>query len=465
MKPATLTMDAWRASLSHPMNTQRVSTRLKILSCILGFSGCLLNAETVKDREGSVREDKAKLEDSNRWIYSDYRAALATGKETGKPVMVTLRCVPCLACAGFDGELLRERSELTPLLDRFVCVRVINANDLDLSMFQFDYDLSFSALFFNGDGTLYGRFGSWTHQEDSGNKATKSMKEALESVLALHRGYPANRESLAGKQAVAFPYPTPVKMPALSGKFSSELDWSGAVVKSCVHCHQIGDAMRLDYRNKRQPLPEEWLFPFPQPETIGLHLAEDSRAKVKSVDPGSIVEKAGLKAGDEFLSLAGQPLISIADLSWVLHRAPATGTLPAVVLRSGKQGTLQIELTKGWRENPDHTKRVGTWPMRMMALGGLKLEGLDDATRSRMRIGQDRLALEAVHVGQYNQHAAAKRAGFRKGDVLVRVDGADRRMTETQLIASLLRSRKKGEKVKVTVLRGGKEIELELPMQ
>jgi hypothetical protein len=186
----------------------------KVLGGLLMLSTGFLPAETVKDREGAVRGDKASLEDSERWIYGDYRGALAKGKETGTPVMVTLRCVPCLACAGFDAEVLRERTELTPLLDQFICVRVINANDLDISMFQFDYDLSFSALF-----------------------------------------------------------------------------------------------------------------------------------------------------------------------------------------------------------------------------------------------------------GQYNQHAAAKRAGFRKGDVLVQVDGADKRMTEHQLIASLLRTRRKGETVEVTVLRGGREVGLQLPMQ
>ena len=438
---------------------------LLLIAAVLGGGWSEANAQAVKDREGAVRNDKADLEDSDRWIYGDYRAALEKGKETGKPVMVTLRCVPCMACAGFDAEVLKERTELTPLLDEFICVRVINANDLDLAKFQFDYDLSFTAMFFNGDGTLYGRFGSWTHQEDSGNKATNSMKEALEAVLALHRNYPANQESLAGKQATPLPYRTPVNMPGLSGKYAPELDWNGVVVKSCIHCHQIGDAMRLDYRNRGRPVPEEWLFPFPQPEAIGLHLAEESRARVESVDSGSIAEKAQLQAGDEIISLAGQPLISIADFSWVLHQAPASGTFPMEVSRRGHQGTLELELTDGWRENPDHTKRVGTWPMRGMALGGLRLEELDDRKRSQLRIGEDQMALEAVHVGQYRQHAAAKRAGFQKGDVLIRVNGTDRQMTEIQLIADLLRSTKKGQKVDVSVIRGRKEINLQLPMQ
>ena len=173
---------------------------LRMLLCLAMASGCCVHAETVKDREGAVRGDKAKMEDSDRWIYGDYRSALAKGRETGKPVMVTLRCVPCLACAGFDAEVLREQTKLTPLLDQFICVRVINANDLNLSRFQFDPDLSFSVMFFNGDGTVYGRYGSWDHQRDPQHRATAGFRKALEGALAIHRGYPGNKEALAGKQ-------------------------------------------------------------------------------------------------------------------------------------------------------------------------------------------------------------------------------------------------------------------------
>jgi hypothetical protein len=33
---------------------------------------------------------------------------------------------------------------------------------------------------FNGDGTVYGRFGSWLHQKDPLNKTTASFRQALE---------------------------------------------------------------------------------------------------------------------------------------------------------------------------------------------------------------------------------------------------------------------------------------------
>ena len=114
-------------------------------------------AETVKDREGSVRNDKAAMEKDNRWIYNDWRLGFLEAKRTGKPLLVVLRCVPCLACAGIDAQVLLQQTDLAPLLDQVVCVRVINANALDLTVVQFDYDWSFTTMFFNGDGTVYGR--------------------------------------------------------------------------------------------------------------------------------------------------------------------------------------------------------------------------------------------------------------------------------------------------------------------
>ena len=45
-------------------------------------------------------------------------------------------------------------------MDQFVCVRLVQANTIDLTRFQFDFDLTFAAFFLNADLTIYGRFGS-----------------------------------------------------------------------------------------------------------------------------------------------------------------------------------------------------------------------------------------------------------------------------------------------------------------
>ncbi|MSU62231.1 MAG: PDZ domain-containing protein [Pedosphaera sp.] len=423
------------------------------------------HAETVADRKGAVLKDRATLENDPRWIYNDYERGFTEAKKSGKPLLVVLRCIPCLACAGIDAKVLLENTELSPVLDKFVCVRLINANALDLSRFQFDFDLSFTTMIFNGDGTLYGRYGSWTHQKDPREEATDGFRRTLESALAIHKSYPANKASLMGKQPRPTPFKTPVDMPTIQGKYTRNLDWEGKIVASCVHCHQINDAMRTVHRDRKERIPSNLVYPFPPPESIGLELALDHVARVKSVAKGSAADKAGLHAGDDIVSLDGQPLVSIADVSWALHQTPDTAALKAVVRRGGKPSTKTIALPDGWRYHSDISRRVGTWRMRAMALGGLLLEELSDEERARRGLKKDQLALFAKHVGEYGQHAAAKKAGFKKEDVIIEIDGSSARQSESELIGRLLKEYQPGTTVKATVLRGNTRVDLTLPMQ
>src|SRR5438105_3102571 len=329
---------------------------MKIPSLLLLLPALLVPcsfADAVKDREGAVREDRAAMEKDARWIYNDFQKGFAEASRTGKPLLVVLRCVPCLACAGIDAQVLLQETDLIPLLDQFVCVRVIDANALDLKLFQFDYDLSFSTLFFNGDGTIYGRYGSWRHQKDPQDKTTAGYRRALEGALAIHRAYPANRPTLAGKQSIPSVFKSPTDIPMLAAKYKPGLDWDGKVVPSCIHCHQIGEALREDFRAKNKTLTPGLIYPWPAPETIGLTLAPDEIAKIESVAAGSPAENAGLKPGDELISLAGQPLISIADVSWVLDQVPDSANITATVKRGTGQKQLSLSLPAGWRQKTD----------------------------------------------------------------------------------------------------------------
>ena len=428
------------------------------------FLAAILNAETVKDRAGAVRDDRAKMEDDERWIYNDWRRGFEKAKQTGKPLLVTLRCVPCLACAGIDASILTE-PDLQPLLDKFVCVRVVNANDLDLSVFQFDYDLSFSTMIFNGDGTVYGRYGSWTHQKDPYAKTTTGFRRALEEALEIHQAYPGNKRALAGKQGKPMTVNDPLQLPELAGKYKRELDWDGKVVQSCVHCHQVSDAIRSQYRSDKKAIPQEWIYPMPNPEAIGLSLAADAASRVETVAENSIAARAGFRPQDEIVSLGGQPLISIADVAWILHHAPENGTLIARVKRGSEETTLQVALAENWRMQSDIARRVGTWSMRAMALGGMFLEDLSDEARAEHNIPKDQLALFAKHVGEYGHHAIAKKAGFKKEDIITEIDGITKRMGESELIGRLILKHPPGKPIKAAVLRGDERLNLTYRMQ
>ncbi len=428
--------------------------------------GATIQAETVKDREGAVRKDRANMLDNERWIYQDIEAGFAEAKKTGKPLMVVLRCVPCLSCMGIDTGVLMENTELTPLMDQFVRVRVINANALDLEKFQFDYDLSFTTMFFHGDGTVYGRYGSWEHQHDPQNTATATFRTALEGALALHKSYPANKTQLRGKQGKSPAHGKPIDIPQLKVKYKAELDWNGKVVQSCVHCHQIGDAQRLNIRESRKPMPVNLIFPHPAPETIGLELEATRGIRIKSVKPGSPAGQAGLRAGDRLASFGGQPLISTADVSWVLHHfSNGGGGLGAGIVRNGKSITYKVDIPQEWREKSDMSRRVGAWQMRMMAFGGMRLEELPDDERRKLGINDDQLALFAKNVGKYGKHALARKQGWKIGDILVEVDGDDTRITESQLLGRILQANKPGDRIPVAVLRGKKRMPLKIPVQ
>jgi S1-C subfamily serine protease len=103
--------------------------------------------------------------------------------------------------------------------------------------------------------------------------------------------------------------------------------------------------------------------------------------------------------------------------------------------------------------------------MRAMAQGGLVLEDLADEDRAKRGLTKEQMALFVKYVGEYGEHAAAKKAGFRKDDVLLNVDGMSHRLSEGELIGRLLTSHSPGEKVETTVLRGQERLNFSMPMQ
>ena len=228
-------------------------------------------------------------------------------------------------------------------MDRFVCVRLIQANAIDLELFQFDFDLTFAAFFLNADRTIYGRYGSRSEMKHAAREMSlEGFRAALASALDLHQRYPANQASLAGKQCPPARFKTPVEYPSLAGKFKPSLDYEGQVMQSCLHCHQVREAERKFVRAERNTIPDEVLFPWPMPGVVGLAFDPKQKARVKSVARGSTAAQDGFQAGDEVGTLAGQPILSIADVQWALHSAKAPTTLKAEVLRGGKRVNLEL---------------------------------------------------------------------------------------------------------------------------
>ena len=438
----------------------------RALSVSLAFILCTAALLTAQTREQKVRGDKTKYEASGFWIYNDLAKGFAEAKATGKPLLVTLRCLPCEHCVKLDDELVETDAALRPLLEKFIRVRVISANGLDLSLFQFDTDQSYAVFMLNADGAIYGRYGTRSDQTlYADDVSIEGLAKALDGALDLHAAYPANKAELALKRGPTPEFAAPEKFPKLQGKYGSTINYEGNVVQSCIHCHQIGDAVKQYARDKRGSLPAEVLFPYPHPKALGLILNPRERAQVTRVDAGSLAEKAGFRAGDEIKKLGGQTPLSIADVQWVLHHTPAGGgTLSATVQRNGQPTPLELKLPEGWKQLDDIAWRASSWELRRMALGGLFLKKMPDDVRAQLKLTEPYLVLRAQHVGQFAPHNGAKDAGFKVGDVIVSFNGRKDLLRETDLLAYALNELEPGASVPVVIWRDGKTLELTLKL-
>ena len=332
---------------------------LSLLCCLL-VAGSL----AAQTREQKVRGDKAKVEAAGFWIYNDLAQGFAEAKKSGKPLLVVMRCIPCEHCVKLDDDLVEQDQRLRPLLEKFVRVRVVSANGLDLSLFQFDTDQSFAVFMFNADGTIYGRFGTRSDQTHwSDDVSIEGLAKALEGALVLHADFPKNKATLAAKKGAPPEFAVPESFPTLKGKYGAQLNYEGNVVQSCIHCHQIGDAQRQHHRNQTGKIPDEVLFPYPHPKAIGLILDPQQRATVLRVEPGSLAAQAGLRGGRD--PDAERPAAAF-------HRRRAVGAAPrAFRRRRGHCGGRPQ-----WRHDRGHAQAS----RRMAAAGRHRLAGFELAT-------------------------------------------------------------------------------------
>jgi len=427
------------------------------LTAALGFTFLILVGFTSQAQaQPSLREAVKDIPVAEHWIYDDLPRAVAEAKQSGKPLLVVLRCVPCPPGKTLDEAVATPSSALAEVEKQFVCVRVIKTNGLDLDLFQYDFDMSWSAMFFNAsDMTIYGRFGTRysTGKGSDANLTVAAFQKAAERVLELHKAYPANKSALAGKTGKPVEWKNPELTPGLT-------DRQGVAVtrQNCIHCHMVKEhALRTKWQQGK--LTEKDLFLFPAPPQIGLALEIDDGLIVQSVQEGSPAAAAGLKAGDVLVSAGGQPLVSTADLVWVLHSSPSETTLPVTVRRGAASVDVKVALQGDWKRSDIGWRSSSWFALRQ----GFKTEALTAEAKQSRGLAAEALALEVK--GLYGKSAAhLKKFDVKQGDVIVGVDGRSEAINESEFLVHLRTKHGPGDSVRFTVLRGNERKELSIPL-
>lgn len=419
-----------------------------------------------RDRNTMVLNDRQRVQDDGYWIYNNLEKGFEEAKRTGKPLLVVFRCIPCEACAQLDEQVVEKNPVVRKHLSNFVCVRVVHANGMDLSRFQFDYDQSWAAFFLNADGTIYGRYGTRSHQHESEEDVSlDGFLDTMQTVLDLHKRFPEAKSSLIAKTGPKTEIAKPEEFSKLKEKYTSSLNYGPEVARSCIHCHQVGEAWREYYWLEKKSIPTKLIYAYPHPKILGLIMDPTKAATVKSVVEGSLASEAGFQAGDKLISLDKQPLVSMADIQWILNQREEAGSIVFTINRAGSAKEIDLKLPQNWKELGDISWRASTWGLRRMVTGGLTFEPISAEQRKELGLEPQAIGLRIKHVGQFNAHAAGKRAGFKVDDIVTQIDSMQQPMTESSLIAHLLRTKRPGDTVAVSLVREGKPIKLELPIQ
>lgn len=405
--------------------------------------------------DAELKKTVKDIEVAGHWIYDDLPKAIAEGKATGKPLFIVLRCVPCPPGRTLDAQVAQPDKELEKLEQKFVCVRIIQTNGLDLKLFQYDYDQSWTAMFMNADMTIYGRYGTRAGRGPESDRylTLPSLKKAMERALEVHRNYPANKESLAAKVGKQPEYAAPEKVPGLEKHTSRATSR-----QSCIHCHMVRDyALRARWEQKKLTAAD--LFTYPMPDNIGMSMDPEDGLIVKAVTPGSLAARAGLAVGDAIISFNRQPLLSLADIQWVLHNADSEAKLPITVRRQGATLDKTLTLSGNWRES-DLGWRASSWyGLRR----GLKVDPLPGPDRDKLGLSGDKMALKVIGMFDKGPHILQKN-GLSVGDIILSVDGKSSFLTESQFLVYLRLNHTPAETVTFTIQRGKKQLDLKLPM-
>jgi serine protease Do len=409
-----------------------------------------VDADELRERLKDVNGVRTEV-----WVYNDIPAAIQEARRTGKPLFVTFRCVPCRDCAAFDADVANGNERVREFAAKeFIAVRQVEMKGVDLTQFQFDYDLNWAAVFMNADGVVYARYGTQGAEGSDAWNSIEGLMTTMQRVLQMHRDYPENLAELADKRGKVVPQNDALQLPGLRNpeKYAQETNRS-----NCIHCHNIHDAEHLQALRENRYSPE-MLWKYPLPDLIGLKIDRRNGSEIVEVVPESPAALAGLAVGEEVVRMNGQRIASIADMQWVLHHLPGKAT--QVEVEGSRSGKKILRLQDGWRVH-DFSWRGSMWnaPPRL----AVWLPELTGEALTNLGLPQGDGALETRWINQESEGGRqALRDGLREKDVVIGVNGQPVRMNSRQFNAYLKLNYKVGDELPLTILRQGQRLELKL---
>jgi serine protease Do len=333
-------------------------------------------------------------------------------------------------------------SALGKQLDQYVCVRITRMDNVDVGLFDRDWNNAIYFFLMNADDQIYMRFGGRDAQSADTYLNLNSLELALKKGLDLHRQYQNGELKKTERPKPFFPREIPL---LVERTFKQN---------QCVECHLIGDYQNLQREQNGTLDKLTTLYRSPDIKTIGIYLDVPQGLLVK--DAQGAVQAAGMKAGDRIAALDGTAVWTFGDLQYRYDKVNRRADkIQITVDRSGQSVDLAVALPPRWWWTNLTFRQSSVEPRPYF-----EDRPLTDEEKRKQGLKPDSFASQVKYVAEFSR--IMKTHELKVGDVIAAVDGVDH--DEFANTAELFIKLRKvpGDSVTLDVIRDGKRLQMPL---
>jgi hypothetical protein len=347
----------------------------------------------------------------------------------------------------FDAQVVLspKNSPRGKLLSQYVCVRITRNDDMDIALFERDWNNTIYFFMMNADERIYMRWGGRDARGPYTYMDLDSLDLALSHGLELHR-----LEKAGGLPAFQRPKPRSAReIPPLVERTYAR--------RQCVECHLIGD-FDLIHKEETKTLDKvRDMYRWPDIRNLGIDLDIPRGLALKQVK--GPVEAAGMKPGDRIASVNGVPVYTYADFQFRLDKLPRDSKQVKIgVERGSEKPVLTVGLPERWWLSDIRFRQLSIDPRCEFESRPLTAD-----EKEKLGLRPDGFAAEVTRIGGFAE--MLKLHELKVGDIVTAVDGIDHdEVANTPDLFIKLR-RTAGDTVEVDLIRAGKPMKMAVKTQ
>ena len=350
-----------------------------------------------------------------------------------------------MAGRAFDAQVVLSPTDSPrgKLLSQYVCARITRMDNIDVGLFDRDWNNTLYFFVMNADEQIYIRYGGRDARSPDSYLSLSSLELALAKGLELHRDYQRGELQKLDRPKPLFPREIPLLVERTIAR------------NACVECHLIGDYINVhrELDGKLDKLAH--MYRSPDIRTLGVELDVPKGLVVKEARDAAAV--AGMRSGDRIAAINGTTVWSFGDLQYFYDKVPRNAErIQLAVDRAGTVIDLSVALPERWWWT-DLTFRQWTIEPRVY-FDSVPLS--DQEKRDQGLIDRGGFASKVKRVDMFAE--MTKSHELRVGDIIFGVDGVQQ--DEVANTAELFIKLRKpaGETVVLDLIRDGKRMQMKL---